>query len=232
MLTHTFGEVNQVRSYKEENGIDWFHGGDVCAVLAFKNPTASVQLHTDEDERKKVDVGTLNDAWFISEPGLWGMILASKSPTAKQFKRWLKHEVLPKLRAEGGYILPTATSAQLDKMAAKIEHQQFVISGLERRVEALAGLTGDSVAGFYGKLKLICKSKLKTDKIHYCNHVIDNLSDIGAGSRNWQIELDGCRLSDYQYRLDDLISASRLYIARYSSAALPQFDGTFTEFAA
>lgn len=95
MLTHTFNKSKNVRSYKEDNGIDWFHGADVCKILGFTNPTAAIQLHTDDDERKKVNIGTVNDVWFVSEPGLWGLILVSKSKIAKDFKRWLKHEVLP-----------------------------------------------------------------------------------------------------------------------------------------
>jgi prophage antirepressor-like protein len=146
----------------------WFHGFQVCKILGFSNPTVSIPQHTDDDERQKIDIGTLNDAWFISEAGLYGMIFASKKPEAKKFKRWVKHHVLPSIRRDGGYISPDASSEQLSAMRVRI-------SELEEKL-ALA----DSIIDTDHKLRYSDHSGL----VSFTDNVRDRLDDSIAKQTN------------------------------------------------
>lgn len=88
--------------FVDDQDVIWFHGVLLCNELGFKNPSRDIQLHTDEDERQQVPLnGRL--VWFVSEPGAWGMVLAAKNRGAIDFKRKLKHEILPQIRQKGFY---------------------------------------------------------------------------------------------------------------------------------
>jgi prophage antirepressor-like protein len=82
----------------------WFHATAVCKRLGYSNVTSALMLHTDEDERLR-EVFHGRDTWFVSESGVYGLAMGAKTEEAKEFKRWLKHEVLPKLRAQELYTL-------------------------------------------------------------------------------------------------------------------------------
>ena len=96
---------NEVRTV-QVNGEPWFVAKDVCAVLELKDHRPSINL-LDEDERHTVPVtdalGRNQDTYIVNEPGLYSLILRSRKPEAKTFKRWITHEVLPAIRKTGGY---------------------------------------------------------------------------------------------------------------------------------
>ncbi len=98
-------EASEIKSFIDEQGMCWFQMSHLAKALGFKNATDAMNYHTDEDERQLIEPLVGVNVWFVSEPGLWGMIFASKKPEAKEFKRWLKHDVLPKLRSQGLYAL-------------------------------------------------------------------------------------------------------------------------------
>ena len=84
----------------------WFAGIDVCNILGLENPTQSVES-LDEDE-KKLDYildssGQQRKTWTINEFGLYSLVLKSRKPEAREFKRWITHEVLPAIRKAGRY---------------------------------------------------------------------------------------------------------------------------------
>lgn len=90
----------------------WFFANDVCAVLGIAN-VGNVLARLDPDEKSSIRLtdgirGNPNRA-VISEPGLYAVILRSDSPTAKPFRRWVTHEVLPSLRRTGSYEVVPAT---------------------------------------------------------------------------------------------------------------------------
>ncbi|NJM21214.1 MAG: hypothetical protein HC907_22110 [Richelia sp. SM1_7_0] len=95
----------------------WFHATAVCKELGFQNPGRTLDMYCDDDEKFQ-DIVNGRVVWFVSEAGCYGLAMAAKTEKAKAFKRWLKHDVLPKLRASGGYIMPTATSEQLEVLQA------------------------------------------------------------------------------------------------------------------
>jgi anti-repressor protein len=104
-LSDRFGEV---RVWKDANGDPWFSGVDVCRALELNNPRTSLAL-LDEDEKGVHTVDTLGgpqQTVFVSEPGLYTLVLRSRKPEAREFRRWITHEVIPAIRKHGGYLTP------------------------------------------------------------------------------------------------------------------------------
>ena len=103
-----FGEIRTLNL----NGEPWFVAVDVCIALDLSNPTIAVS-RLDEDERAKFNLGRQGDATIVNEPGLYTLILGSRKPEAKAFKRWITHEVIPAIRKHGTYISPNAEAVQV-----------------------------------------------------------------------------------------------------------------------
>lgn len=98
-----FGSVRTVL----RDGEPWFVAADVCRALGLSNPTVSVG-RLDDDERAKLNLGRQGEGTIVSEPGLYALVLGSRKPEAKAFKRWVTHEVVPAIRKHGGYLTPEA----------------------------------------------------------------------------------------------------------------------------
>ena len=90
-----FGEIRTLNL----NGEPWFAAVDVCIALDLSNPTIAVS-RLDEDERAKFNLGRQGDATIVNEPGLYTLILSSRKPEAKAFKRWIAHKVIPSIRKQ------------------------------------------------------------------------------------------------------------------------------------
>ena len=101
----------------------WFVGKDVASALGYKNVSKALQDHVDEED--KLNNETLSslgqrEGWLINESGLYSLILSSKLPQAKEFKRWVTNEVLPTLRKTGSYIVQPKTPIQnLEELKVK-----------------------------------------------------------------------------------------------------------------
>ena len=96
-----FGEIRVV----EKDGEPWFVAVDVCDILGLSNPTIAVS-RLDKDERAKFNLGRQGDATIVNEPGLYTLILGSRKPEAKAFKRWITHDIIPSIRKYGAYMTP------------------------------------------------------------------------------------------------------------------------------
>ena len=94
-----FGQMRTVIKKDEP----WFVASDICRALDLSNPSVAVS-RLDEDERTKFNLGRQGATNCVNEFGLYSLILASRKPNAKKFKRWITHEVLPSIRKTGGYI--------------------------------------------------------------------------------------------------------------------------------
>lgn len=99
-LVEQYFKGNQIASFVDEFGMMWFHGSQTCTALGYVNPRAVI-ANLDEDERQKIDIGRNTDVWYVNEPGIYNLILGSKKTEAKEFKRWLTHEILPSIRKTG-----------------------------------------------------------------------------------------------------------------------------------
>lgn len=100
------------------DGEPWFVGRDVALALGYSNTRDALSRHIESDDRDVVKHDSLNggkqDTVIINESGLYCLILSSKLPSAKRFKRWITHEVLPAIRKTGSYALPDADTPQRD----------------------------------------------------------------------------------------------------------------------
>lgn len=129
-------EFGEVRSLKIEDE-PWFVASDVCKALNIKNATDTLK-RLDDDERARFNLGRQGEANIINEYGLYNLILASRKPEAKQFKRWITHEVIPSIRKTGIYQIPTDPMAALKLMFEaqtqtndKVEHIQEDVKELK-----------------------------------------------------------------------------------------------------
>ena len=111
-----FGEVRSV----VKGGEPWFIAKDVCDCLGINNPTVAVS-RLDDDERAKFNLGRQGETNVINEYGLYGLVLASRKPEAKEFKRWVTHEVIPAIRKTGMYMTDNAVQNILNNPTAFIE---------------------------------------------------------------------------------------------------------------
>jgi prophage antirepressor-like protein len=96
VLKYQDGEVRTVN----RDGQIWFVLTD---IIGLSNPTMAAKV-LDDDERSKSDLGRQGEAVVINEFGLYSLILRSDKPEAKQFKRWVTHDVLPSIRKHGFYV--------------------------------------------------------------------------------------------------------------------------------
>ena len=99
-----FGEIRTI----EKDGEPWFVGKDVAELLGYAKPQNAIATHVDDEDKTLAPIqggcstGTQNTI-IINESGLYSLILSSKLPSAKAFKRWITHEVIPSIRKTGGY---------------------------------------------------------------------------------------------------------------------------------
>lgn len=140
-----FGSIRTV----EVNNEAYFVGKDVADILGYSNPSKAISMHVDEEDKEFVMMNIANSqngnlsigqtkTAVINESGLYSLILSSKLPTAKEFKRWITHEVIPAIRKTGGYIGGVENLSD-DEIMAKalligkrtIEQQQLRIQNLE-----------------------------------------------------------------------------------------------------
>lgn len=97
-----FGEIRTVETGSEP----WFVGRDVAEALGYERPDNAIRNHVDEEDKLMHQIsasGQKRNMTIINESGLYSLILSSKLPTAKEFKRWVTSEVLPSIRKSGGY---------------------------------------------------------------------------------------------------------------------------------
>lgn len=148
-----FGKIRAV----ERNGEPWLVGKDVARALGYKNPTKAVRERVDPEDRggSKMDTpsGT-QDMTVINESGLYSLVLSSKLPSAKKFKRWITHEVIPTIRKHGAYMTPDTLEAMIAdpdtaiRLLAALKSEQEQRKALEVRAAENAPkvLFADSVS--------------------------------------------------------------------------------------
>ena len=129
-----FGEVRSLLINSEP----WFVGKDVASVLGYADTNKAIAMHVDNEDK-------LNDktalslgqrgGWLINESGLYSLILSSKLPSAKKFKRWVTSEVLPALRKTGQYQVKELSGQEL--MAKALIEAQSVLAAKDKVIEEM-----------------------------------------------------------------------------------------------
>ena len=135
-----FGQVRIV----EREGEPWFVGKDVAQVLGYANPSKAILDHVDDEDKafQMLEVadsqnGNLVKTAIITESGLYSLVLSSKLPTAKAFKRWITSEVIPSIRKNGGYIAGQAELSPEELMARALMVAQKTLAERDARISTL-----------------------------------------------------------------------------------------------
>ncbi len=178
--SEVFGEI---RTCQVNNQI-MFVGKDVAAALGYAKPQNALAIHVDSDDKTTAPIQGSGSNYktkviIINESGLYSLILSSKLPQAKAFKRWVTSEVLPQIRKTGGYI-PTKDS----------EGRQLSVDEILERADAIVGnsihilnepaedtLTATQVAKTFNMTTLDFNAVLRDMGIQYRRHGRWNLSD-------------------------------------------------------
>ncbi len=129
-------EFGHIRGLKIE-GEPWFVGKDIAEALGYADTAAALKKHVDDEDKKLFkadDLPTLKTsnygAYLINESGLYSLMLKSKLPGAKKFKRWVTSEVLPSIRKTGAYSMQgagrdaPAEDAMFERLWAELERKQ------------------------------------------------------------------------------------------------------------
>lgn len=133
-----FGQVRTVTINDEP----WFVGKDVAQVLGYSNPSKAVISHVD-DEDKRFEMLPISDSQngnlvktaILNESGLYSLIMSSKLPGAKEFKRWVTSEVLPSIRKHGAYMTPETLQAAILNPDTMIQLCQMLKSEQDKNRE-------------------------------------------------------------------------------------------------
>ena len=118
------------------DGEPWFVAADVCHALDIGNPSDALN-RLDSDERTLVSIeGASNGKPVngVNEPGLYSLVLGSRKPEAKAFKRWITHDVIPAIRKTGGYHVPQSPEEQ---MAQGLLAAQKLLAEKDKRIEEM-----------------------------------------------------------------------------------------------
>lgn len=147
--------MNEIKIFRNEefgiirtvtiNNEPYFAGKDVATVLGYSNPQKAIRDHVDEEDKTVNDSFTVNGTKgvLINESGLYSLVLSSKLPNAKKFKRWVTVEVLPSIRKHGAYmtndVLEKALTSPdfLIQLATKLKDEQEKNKKLEAENEEM-----------------------------------------------------------------------------------------------
>ncbi|MEB9437401.1 phage antirepressor [Bacillus cereus] len=125
-------ELGQVRTVVKGEDV-WFVAKDVCEVLEIKNTTQAMQK-LDPEERTMFNIGRQGETNIINESGLYSLIMTSRKPQAKAFKKWVTSEVLPSIRKHGAYM----TDQVLEQAVTNPDFAIGLLTKLKEEKEKLA----------------------------------------------------------------------------------------------
>lgn len=135
-----FGQIRTI----QKNGEPWFVGKDLASVLQYRDTSDALKKHVDKEDKVLLKAGetpTLKSSNFgmyiINESGLYSLILSSKMPKAKEFKRWVTSEVIPAIRKTGGYIAGSENMTDAEIMAKAVLVAQSTIRQRDQRIKEL-----------------------------------------------------------------------------------------------
>ncbi|HEM5288662.1 TPA: phage antirepressor KilAC domain-containing protein [Streptococcus suis] len=208
-----FGEVQLV----ELNNEPWFVGKEIAEILGYQNPSKALKDHVDEED--KLNNETLlslgqRGGWIINESGLYSLILKSKLPQAKQFKRWVTSEVLPSIRKNGAYLT--------DQVAFNITHDKQALADLllmagnqlKEKEAIIHGLEAE-------KSRLTVENTIMQPKAEYFDELVDR--NLLTGIRETAKELKIKQKEFVQFLLD------KKYLYRDKKGKLQPFAGKYED---
>lgn len=142
-----FGKVRVI----EKNNEPWFVGKEITAILGYKNANDALGKHVDSEDKGVAKCDTLGgkqNFTIINESGLYSLVLSSKLPQAKQFKRWVTHEVIPTIRKTGSYSVNQDIKAK--EVEARLNNSRARVASTFLKVAQMTDLS---------EYKHICQQK-------------------------------------------------------------------------
>ena len=168
-----FGNIRII----EKNGEPWFIGKDVAEALGYEASRNAITKHVDDEDKLTHQIsasGQNRNMTVINESGLYSLILSSKLPTAKKFKRWVTSEVLPAIRKTGSYKTPKQSS---DREKAMLKNAQARSAKLWLEIAKNTGIqTYKDVCNAYAAKELAGEDVLPLPKVQEKSY---SATDIG-----------------------------------------------------
>ena len=127
-------EFGEVRTLLDENNDVWFVGKDVAESLGYKDTFGALKKHVDDEDKQNCQNSSFESPrgfTIINESGLYSLVLSSKLPSAKKFKRWVTSEVLPSIRKTGSYQKPMNRNQLI---AQALVEAQAIIGEKDQRI--------------------------------------------------------------------------------------------------
>lgn len=156
-----FGEIRT----EIKDGEPWFVGRDVADILGYADPNKAIAMHVDEDDKLNDKTSSSlgqRGGWLINESGLYSLIISSKLPNAKKFKKWVTSEILPSIRKNGGYIAGQETMSDDELMARALQVAQNKILERDKQIETMKpkAIFADAVAASHTSILIGDLAKL------------------------------------------------------------------------
>lgn len=136
-------EFGQIRTV-EIDGEPYFVGKDIAQALGYKDTADVLKTRVDEEDKRLVKVGEIPTletsnfgAYIINESGMYSLVLGSRLPSAKQFKRWITSEVIPSIRKNGGYIANQENLTPEQIVANALIVAQNIIASKDKQIEVM-----------------------------------------------------------------------------------------------
>ena len=231
-----FGRIRAI----ERNNEPWFVGKDIAEALGYVDTADALKKHVDEEDKyllKPGETPTLKmsnyGAYIVNESGLYSLILSSKLPTAKRFKRWVTSEVLPSIRKTGSY--SAKHSHQNDENKRKNAEARLMNARTRMSDQFLKLMKVDTLSKEYKNILVakaaeilagepvisLPKSKQKT----YSAKEIGELFDISANKVGRIANLHGLKVSEYgeYYRSKSEYSNKEVDTWVYYDSVIPVF---------
>ena len=165
-------EFGEIRSLEINNEL-YFVGKDIAEVLGYENPQKALRDHVDNDDKKMGEqngnpfiidsLGRKQYPIFINESGLYSLIMSSKLPDAKKFKRWITSEVLPSIRKHGGYVAGQEQMSEEEIMAKAILFANNKIQELDSKNKQLQAQNS----------QLVVANEIMKPKAEYFDDLVD-----------------------------------------------------------
>ncbi len=175
------------------NDVPWFVGKDVADILGYERADNAIRVHVDEEDKLMHQISASDqkrNMIIINESGLYSLILSSKLPSAKRFKRWVTSEVLPAIRQTGSYQTPPKPLTQLEMMRLQlgmIDNHEDRIKNLEDTMtidygqqESLANTVNRSVIDALGGKQSNAYKEIAKKVFAECNHDLKTYFNVNA----------------------------------------------------
>lgn len=175
-----FGEIRTVTV----DGEPWFVAKDIAEILQYTNTQKAIRDHVDEEDKlteRIVLSGQNREVICINESGLYSLILSSKMPGAKRFKRWVTSEVLPQIRRTGTYQKPMTPQEMMRVQLGMIDGHEERITHLENTMtidyeqqQELKKTVNKRVIEVLGGKKALAYKEMSKKVFSECNHDIQD----------------------------------------------------------